>query len=604
MNAQGAVRSEEVRALFAQGRPVLWANLTVGGIIVGGLWGSLPELRLVGWYTALVVMTAARAFYHHSFTTASPSSAELPRWGRRFVVGSTASGVLWGSAAVLFFVPGNLLAQGLVTFAIGGMAAAAAGTLSCHLPAFFGFFVPALVPLAVTAVIEGTRFHYGMAGILVAYGLGMSRVALNNYVAYQRALRLGAANTELLSALSQSEAELRDANRSLEHRVLERSRTLEQQTEALRKAQRLEVAGRLAGSLAHDFNSLFTVIINNASQLKSSTAWGELERAAAAETFEAGKRGAALIRQLLALSRRKRPEPRAFSLNELLGEWYELLPRVLGEGVKLELELADEEALVLADSGYVEQVLLNLVLSASPSPGGTLRLGTRVSSSVELWIEQNLPAPGEEPSIQSTNPYLAIDLDARSRTASMSNVTTTAEQWGGSILVDEGPELVRYRVLFPRAARSVQPTSTRRAEASGSPVRATVLVVDDEPTLRAVMRRALTREGHQVLVAEDGARALKISEAHPGEIDLLLTDVVMPGLSGLELARRIGRDRPGLAVLYVSGFTFEESVPPTDLTRGIAYLPKPFDAAVLADKVRELLAAVRAERPAAVNARG
>jgi DNA-binding response OmpR family regulator len=126
-----------------------------------------------------------------------------------------------------------------------------------------------------------------------------------------------------------------------------------------------------------------------------------------------------------------------------------------------------------------------------------------------------------------------------------------------------------------------------------------VLVVDDEPTLRSVMRRALARDGHEVLVAEDGARALKLAASHARRIDLLLTDVVMPGLSGLELARRLTRERPGIAVLYVSGFTFEEAMPSTDLSSGTAYLPKPFDAATLTHKVRELLRASHASREAA-----
>lgn len=609
MKAPGAVRTEEIRALFEQGSPVLWANVSVGGVVVGTLWGSIAPVRLVGWYAALVLMCVVRALFQRRFRLEAPPRSEIPAWGRRFVFGSTVAGVLWGGAALLFFAPGNLLAQGLLTFAIGGMAAAAAGTLSCHLPAFFGFFVPALSPLVLAALLEGGRFHYGMGAILVAYAVGMRRVALNNHRAYARALQLGVANTELLEALSASESELRDANRTLEHRVLERTKTLEQKDEALRQAQRLEVAGRLAGSLAHDFNSLLTVVINNASQLKASTGLDEHERLAAVETLEAGQRGAALIRQLLALSRRKRPEPRTFALNELLSEWLELLPRVLGEGVELELELASEAPYVTADPGYVEQALLNLVLGtrAATSGSGRLKLGTSAgepgSATVELWVEHPLATEDAEVA-PSANPYLSFDADVRSRSVGFSSVWATAEQWGGSVQVDELGDRLRYRVRFPRGTTAAPPASARRGESPSAAEAATVLVVDDEPTLRAVMRRALVRDGHQVLVAEDGARALKLAASHPHPIHLLLTDVVMPGISGLELARRLGHERPGLAVLYVSGFTFEEAVPPTDLARGIAYLPKPFDALVLTEKVREILAAVRAKPASAVNASG
>lgn len=602
MRATGAVRSEEIRALFEQGSPVLWANLSVGAVVTGALWGRVPSARLVAWYSALVLMCVARALLQRSFRREQPDDSELPAWGRRFVFGTTVAGALWGSAALLFFTHADLLAQGLLTFAVAGMTAAAAGTLSCHLPAFFAFFVPALAPLALRAVLEGDRFHYGMAMMMVAYAVGMRRVALNNHRAYTRALQLGVANSELLEALSASEVELREANRTLEHRVLERTKTLEEQSEALRRAQRLEVAGRLAGSLAHDFNSLLTVVINNASQLQQSSALPEPERLAAGETLEAGRRGAALIRQLLALSRRQRADARVFSLNELVAEWSELLGRILGEAVELELSLLDAPTDVEADPGYVEQVLLNLVLStqAARSGSGRLRLSTEVppeGGGICLSIAHASSSDDVEPNFGASR-YLAFDTDLRSRQLGLSSVWSTADGWGGHVSADEKDGFSRYHVSFP--TRRSPPVSSRHdlKPSIGSPSNATVLVVDDEPTLRAVMRRALSRKGYRVLVAEDGERALALANGHLGAIDLLLTDVVMPGISGLTLAQRLMEKLPALAVLYVSGFTFEEEVPPTDIERGMAYLPKPFDTEVLADKVGELLSAVRARRQA------
>ncbi len=611
MTSSGATRSEEIRALYEQGTPVLWANVIVSGVVVGGLWGSVSEGLLLAWYAALLVMCGVRALFQRRFRAAPLATAELARWGRRFVLGSAVSGTLWGCAALVFFAPDNLLAQGLLTFAIGGMTAAAAGTLACHLPAFFAFFVPALTPLALSAALQADRFHFSMAAILAAYAFGMSRVALNNHRAYARALQLGVTNAGLLEALSASEAGLREANRTLEQRVLDRTTSLERQAEALRQAQRLEVAGRLAGSLAHDFNSLLTVVINNSSQLKASPALDEYERLAAEETLEAGQRGAALIRQLLALSRKKPPEPRSFSLNELIAEWGELLRRILGEGVNVQVIMAPSAPHVTADPGYVEQALLNLVLStdAATCGSGRLKLGTHAprvdGASVELWVEHSGGLESSDVN-RAANPYLAFDADVRGRRVGLSSVSIAAEQWRGSLIVDESgdEDRQRYRLLFPAGARLATESSSGSLESMTAPRGATILVVDDEPTLRAVMRRALTREGHEVLVAEDGARALKLAASHPSPIDLLLTDVVMPGLSGLELARRLGLERPGIAVLYVSGFTFEESVPPTDLERGVAYLAKPFDTVVLTEKVRELLTAVRSKRANALNARG
>jgi DNA-binding response OmpR family regulator len=169
-------------------------------------------------------------------------------------------------------------------------------------------------------------------------------------------------------------------------------------------------------------------------------------------------------------------------------------------------------------------------------------------------------------------------------------VRRTVEGWGGRILVDSDPGTgTRFRVLFPVAADTDAPASSRCAEPVRARSSATVLVVDDEPTLRSVIRRSLLREGYEVLVAEDGPRALALSRAHPDHIDLLITDVVMPGLTGLELARALSSERQKLSVLFISGFTFDEAVPPTDLANGSAYLPKPFDTKVLLAKVDQLL---------------
>ena len=599
MRTPETVRSEEVRALFAQGVPVLWANVGVGAIVVGTLWNQASHLQLLAWLGAVVLMSLVRAAYQASYAREQPASGEIEAWGRRFVFGSTVAGVLWGVAGVLFFARDSALSQGLLAFAIGGMTAAAAGTLSCHLPAFFGYFMCALAPLTVRAFAEGDRVHWGMGAMLLAYALGMQHVARNNHVAFARAFRLSIENADLLDRLSLSQIDLQQTNRTLEHRVLERTKALEQQGDALRQAQRLEVAGRLAGGLAHDFNSLLTVVINNAAALSESPALDEHGRLAAEETLEAGRRGAALIRQLLAFSRRKPPEPRVFSLDLLVEEWAGLLDHILGEGFTVEVELAAQATHARADPAQVEQVLVNLVANARAAMpnGGKLLITT---SSLKLPKDAELPAgdyvqlsvqhAGASEALRALSPGHGLNADARYRGSGLAAVWGTVEQWGGRILVDSESTGTRFRVLLPAGVDSASPASSRRPEPGKAHVNARVLVVDDEPTLRSVIRRSLMREGYEVLVAEDGQRALELSRAHPQPIDLLITDVVMPGLTGLELARELLVERPGLRVLFISGFTFEEAVPSTDLAQGSAYLPKPFDTKVLLAKVDELLA--------------
>jgi signal transduction histidine kinase/CheY-like chemotaxis protein len=610
MRTPETVRSEEIRALFEQSGPVLWANVGVSAIVVSTLWNDAPQGRLLGWFGAIVGMTAVRFLFQRHYRREEPGDGEVESWGRRLVMASTISGMLWGAAGVLFFAKDSALSQSLLTFTIGGMTAAAAGTLSCHMPAFYGFFGFALTPLVARALLEGDRIHLGMGAMLVAYAIGMQRVALNNHGAFVRAFRLALENAQLLRQLSLSQVDLQETNRTLEHRVLERTKALEQQSEALRQAQRLEVAGRLAGGLAHDFNSLLTVVINNARLVKESQTLDEHGKLAADETLEAAQRGAALIRHLLAFSRRKRAEPRVFSLNQLVEEWAALFARILGQGITTSVELAAQSTHVYADPAQVEQVLVNLVANARAAmpQGGRLLIATEFGQGgaqvglgpgdyVQLIVQHFGVAPVEGNVNRGFDPYFSFDGDARNRSLGVTAAWAIAEQWGGRVQVDSELETgARYRVFLPASSDTLSQPSAKWQEQTAARRSATVLVVDDEPTLRSVIRRSLVREGYRVLVAEDGARALSLANSHAGSIDLLITDVVMPGLTGLELAERLQLARPGLGVLFISGFTFEESVPEADLKAGTAYLPKPFDTKVLAAKVHELLAAAAAPK--------
>jgi signal transduction histidine kinase/CheY-like chemotaxis protein len=609
MRTPETVRSEEIRALFEQGTPVLVANVVVATVVVGTLWNEAPRARLGAWLSAIVVLSVVRNLLQRGYAREEPSDPDLDAWGRRFVLGSTVSGLLWGTAGWLFFVPASALSQTLLTFAIGGMLAAAAGTLACHLPAFYGYFGCALLPLTVRTFTLGDRNHLGLGVMLLVYGIGMQRVARNNNRAFVRAFRLGIENTELFQRLSLSQVELQETNRSLEHRVVERTKALEQQGEALQQAQRLEVAGRLAGGLAHDFNSLLTVVINNSLLMKESQALDEHGKLAAQETLEAARRGAALIRQLLAFSRRRRPEARVFSLNQLVEEWAVLLERILGEGVVIVVSLADHASHVLADPAQVEQVLVNLVANARADMpnGGRLYLATEVTSVqgddqlspgnyVQLIVEHVAAEATDTDAKQVLDPYSVFDGDARQRGRGFAAVWSIAPQWGGRVAVDS--ELgggARFRVFVPASAEPLSPPSVRRPALHADRPSATILVVDDEPTLRAVIRRCLVRQGYTVLVAEDGQRALALARSS-GAIDLLITDVVMPGITGLELGRLLLLERPELRVLFISGFTFEEAVPATDLAKGMAYLPKPFETTALTSKVQELLSASTSQR--------
>jgi signal transduction histidine kinase/ActR/RegA family two-component response regulator len=599
------VRSEGIRALFGQTAPILWANVAVAGIVVAVLWNDAAPARLLLWLAALTLLTGVRAAFQRRYFQARPDAAHVELWGRRFVLGSTCSGMLWGSAGVLFFEPESALSQSLLAFALGGMIAAASSALASHLPAFFGFSVFALGPLTVRAFMEGDRLHLGLGAMLLAYGIGMQRVARANHATFARAFELGITNAQLYEQLAASQVDLEETNRTLEERVHDRSLELERQGEALRKAQRLELVGKLAGGLAHDFNSLLTVVLNNAALLKEHRALDEQGRLAADEMQEAAQRGAALIRQLLAFGGTRRAQPRVLVPDELVTEWAELLKRIIGAATSLEVSLGSGTAHVRVDPAHLEQVLVNLVADARAAMphGGKLVIATRSLSApgdaelppgdyVELEVLGSSNA-GLKEDARVLAPYFLVD-DARDRDASLAGVRGIVEGWGGRMLVDlETQAKTRVRVYVPVLPEPAPVPAVRRQEAAGAAHGATVLVVDDEPTLRSVIRRSLIREGYSVLLAEDGERALELAQSHTGPIALLISDVVMPGVSGPELARRMRVDRPRLGVLLISGYTFEESMPATEGSQSIAYLSKPFDTKTLTAKVHALLQSSR-----------
>jgi two-component system cell cycle sensor histidine kinase/response regulator CckA len=594
------VRGEEINALFRQAGAVLSANVAVSAVVAGTLWSDRQRTDVLLWLGAIAALTLARVWLQRRYLRAKPQGADVARWGVRFVAASIGSGLLWGSAGFFFFEPGNVPAQALLTFAIGGMTAAAAGTLSCYLPAFFGYFVCALAPLTLRMFLEGGQLHVGMGAMMLAYAAGMQHVARNNHRAFSRAFRLGLENAALVERLSQSQRELQESNQRLEERVALRTAQLEQHAEALRRAQRMELVGKVAGSLAHDFNNLLTVVLSNATLLKDSHTTSDQRHGAVDEILQAARRGAGLIRQLLSFSRRQRTESRVFSLNRLVSGSEPLLRKLAGDGIQTQIELAAEPGLVHADPAQLEQVLLNLVSAgcAAMPRGGTLRVRTErvlaeragaTSDCILLSVEDS--GDGTAPrALDPVDPFPASAAEALDRSLGLTVASAIIEQSGGRFLVDSKPNQgTHFRVELPAAAPTSEAEPALGCAAPQRPLHATILVVDDEISLRSVMRRTLLRAGFEVLLAEDGARALTLASTHPGHIDLLLTDVVMPGLSGPELARRLREQRPGIGVLFVSGYSFEENVPAADPATGTGYLPKPFDSTTLTAKVHQLL---------------
>ena len=390
--------------------------------------------------------------------------------------------------------------------------------------------------------------------------------------------------------------------------VTERRRTqeaLRRSEEQLRQAQKMEAVGVLAGGVAHDFNNLLTAMQGHAELLIADPALPDPLREHAAEISAASDRAASLTRQLLAFSRRQVMKPRVVDLNVLVRNVESLIGRLIGANVRLITSLDAAAGHVLADPHQIEQVLLNLVLNARDAmpDGGTMVIETR---NVDIDSPRpDLPSvtPGSYVRMAVTDTGIGMSDESRARifepfytTKEMGKGTglglSTAygivKQSDGHIYARSTPgEGTTMEIYLPRTSQPLDPVEPAVASTAAGPrATATILVVEDENSVRALVARVLRREGYTVLQAESGSDALRTLEANPG-VDVMLTDMVMPGMSGAALAERAIAMRPELHVIYMSGYT-EDEVFRRGLDRGAeTFLQKPFTGQALVNAVAE-----------------
>ncbi|HEY7766906.1 hybrid sensor histidine kinase/response regulator, partial [Longimicrobium sp.] len=360
--------------------------------------------------------------------------------------------------------------------------------------------------------------------------------------------------------------------------ITERTRAelaLKGKEEELRQAQKLEAIGRLAGGVAHDFNNILTAVRGFAQVLLMDVD-DTAVREDLLEIDRAGERGAMLARQLLAFSRKQVLHPRLVDLNDVVAGTHRMLVRLMGDDVELVVELAPEPLPVLADPGQLEQVIVNLMVNARDAmpDGGRITVGTRaVSGSGVPQVPGLYLAPGEDGVLLTVSdsghgmdertqarvfePFFTTKPVGRGTGLGLSTVYGIVNQSGGSVGVRSAPgEGCTFFVLLPLAAQEAGEGAGEAASPLPPPAAATtVLLVEDEDPVRRSVRRMLERHGYAVLDAPDAHEALRVSATFPGEIHLLLTDVVMPQVKGPELARRVQAVRPGVRVVFMSGHT-------------------------------------------------
>jgi len=365
--------------------------------------------------------------------------------------------------------------------------------------------------------------------------------------------------------------------------------------EQLRQSQKLEAVGQLAGGIAHDFNNLLTVISGYGEFLVESLPADSGEHEAAEQIYAAAERSASLTRQLLAFSRSQVLQLQNLDLNEVISDLGRMLWRLIGEDIQLTVELDPSIGLVRADRGQVEQVLVNLAVNArdAMSEGGRLLIATsEADGHIRLTVSDSGCGMDEATRERIFEPFFTTKQVGRGSGLGLSTVYGIVSQTGGSIRAESEPgKGTTFVIDLPRAHEELAPaTSPLGADPGRAGATGTLLLVEDEAKVRGLLAETLRKHGYRVLAVPDGEHALERVERDGEPVDILLSDVVMPGMDGVELAARLRRTRPGLAVVLMSGYSELEAAGRRPLPEGALLLQKPFRLADLAATLRRLRA--------------
>jgi len=479
-------------------------------------------------------------------------------------------------------------------------------------------------------VICTAHSDYSWEEMLARIGSTDRLVLLKKPFDHLEVLQLAHSLTEKWRLLEEGRAHTAELERRVEERTHELQTTNEKLQaemarravveEALRQAQKMEAVGQLAGGIAHDFNNLFSVIRGYAGLLAQDKSLSANATAAVREMDEAADRATTLTRQLLTFSRKQVMTPEYLQLNDVLGQTGQLLRRVIREDIALEVEVAENVPEIRGDRAMLEQILLNLAVNARDAmpQGGRLlirsaafefsaadaaqRSGARAGRFAAFSVADT--GTGITPEIlpRLFEPFFTTRDVGKGTGLGLASTFGIVQQHGGWIEVESTPGLgATFRIFLPACSPPAVEAPRDTPDSPPSGRQETILVVEDETALRTAVRLALQCYGYRVVTATSGVDALTVWQEHAAEIDLLLTDMVMPdGISGPELATRLLSSKPNLKVIYSSGYSKELAMREGLLDDTLHFLPKPYTPVKLASAVRHCLDGKSPASPAAV----
>ena len=482
----------------------------------------------------------------------------------------------------------------------------------------FGIFILACGTSHLMGAITVWNPVYGLEGVVKALTALASMATfamlvpmLPTLIALPSPAQLKRANEALAGEIEErkaAEAQVHKINEELEARVA--SRTAERQSlhDQLLHAQKMEAVGRLAGGVAHDFNNLLTVILGYSEMLRDHVRSDATAQEFSSEVTYAAQRASSLTNQLLAFSRRQVAVPRIVDVNEIVIGIDKMLRRIIGEDIQLEARLATALPSVKVDPSHIDQVIMNLAVNSRDAMpgGGKLTIETAEIVLSEEYAERHIGVgPGRYVMLAVSDTGTGMDAATKARLfepffttkeqgkgtgLGLSIVYGIVKQNGGDILVYSEPGRgTAFKIYLPAMTAPAEALADDAEGATSALAGETILLVEDEPQVRSLTRTMLSRLGYHVLEAESGEEALVIAENFEGQLDMLLTDVVMPRMNGTDLSRRMRVARPGIRVLYMSGYTDSGVVDQGMLEAGTPFIQKPFTSATLSQKVRQVL---------------
>lgn len=591
--------AEQVRMLFS-GVLVTFLASTFNACLLAFVQRDVIAPPIVyGWLAYLLLLMAGRSCMAYLYWHASEADRidGARRWELRFAAGAALTGLAWGAAGSLLHAADALLHQVFLVFVVGGMAASGAAVLFPRLSVVVPYVVFTLVPTSIPYFMSDDVMHRTMGGMVILYMLILLASAIRTNRTLHIALGLRYDNEALVRNLRAEIAQRRQAEAALK-----------QSEEQLRQSQKMEAIGQLAGGIAHEFNNLLQVIKGYCYFLLPGLAGQESLLKEVEGIERSADRAAALTSQLLAFSRRQVILPRVLDINAVVAEQHLMLDRLIGESIKLAVELTPDLPRVKADPAQIGQVLLNLVNNARDAmpTGGRLTITT-----AHLHLEggtddayRGIPRGayakltvgdtgcGMPPEVLDRifEPFFTTKEVGEGTGLGLSMVYGLITQMGGYTRVASRlGQGSRFTILLPAVDQAVAESSPEQPAAGPLTGTETILLAEDEPAVRQVVQAALRSKGYRVLEAEHGRAALTVCRNHGGPIHLAVVDLVMPELGGRDLVRALAPRYPNLKVLYMSGYTDQ----PVELQESpavrMAFLQKPFSSDLLLRTVQDLL---------------